>query len=141
MKSLVFKWPYRWFGVWREHGSAYRNFPSVFDFVVPEVNKDYSKDDLRSYLASAPILATTSRANFLNPFTSERCSGSISFRTDGEWLWLDDLAEYVFFNGVVLPKVFLECIQRRGFVPPDNVAEESIANLDWPNVLSTQSTQ
>jgi hypothetical protein len=42
-----------------------------------------------------------------------------SIRTDGEWLWRDDLAYYVSRHDVALPEEFLRAIRDRNYVVPD----------------------
>jgi hypothetical protein len=130
--NKVDTWKHRWFGVWAESGAAYQNCPSAKEFVVPEVNHFYSKDRLRNYLSSAPIIVSTSRRNFPNPFTGELIGGSISFRTDGKWLWLDDLPDYIEKHGVAIPTVWLAEIEARDYKPPEKVDDELIERLEWP---------
>ena len=126
------QWPYRWFGVWAEYGTVYAKCPSAISFVVPATNAKYEKAKLRAYLTSAPVVASTSRRNFPNPFTGERAAGSVSFRTDGKWLWLDDLADYVDHHAVTLPDAWLAEIEERNYIPPESVADEVVAQLEWP---------
>lgn len=125
------RWPHRWFGIWNEYGPAYANCPSVRDFVCPSVAQSYAQRRLREYLTSAQEVASTSRQNFPSPFSGARRSGSISFRTDGTWLWLDDLPDYIEEHGVAIPAAFLAQIEANNFVPP-KVDQEAIAKLEWP---------
>lgn len=71
------------------------------------MSSDYDKPALRRYLTTAEIVASTSRASFPSPFTGKQLAGSISFRTDGKWLWLDDLVDHIDQYGVTLPPAFL----------------------------------
>ena len=130
--SEVDDWPYRWFGVWAEFGPAYKKCPSVHSFVKPEINLQYRKDRLCKYLRTAPILASTSRVNFPNVFTGSRFAGSISFRSDGKWLWLDDLAEYVDHYNVAIPTRWLNDIEARNYSPPDELSGDVTRVLEWP---------
>ena len=132
MASL--EWEHRWFGYWREYGPAYSECPSIRDFVDQQVVSNYNKEGLRSYLTSAPIVASTSRINFPCPFTGRRIAGSLSVRTDGEWSWLDDLPDYIEEFGVRLPARFEEKIQDLNFLPPTEVSPEQINALERPPV-------
>lgn len=128
----MISWPHRWFGVWSEYGDAYKLCPSIRQFVLPGISAGYPRDDIERYLRSAPVVASTSRSNFPNPFTQQRLGGSISFRTDGKWVWLDDLADYVASHDVALPPEWVEEMRDRNFVPPEHVDEEAMAGLEWP---------
>jgi hypothetical protein len=128
------QWNHKWFAVWQEYGPAYEECPRVRDFVFPEVTRNYDKHRLREYLTTAHIVASTSRNQFPCPFTGKRTGGSISFRTDGHWLWLDDLADYIDQFNVAVPSEFLKTIENNGYVPPP-VTDEGIAErLEWPPV-------
>jgi hypothetical protein len=59
--------------------------------------------------------------------------GSISFRSDGIWLWLDDLPEYIDKFNVALPSAFLGNILQNQYVPPP-VGKEAAKKLEWPPV-------
>lgn len=127
-------WPYRWFGVWREYGPKYKDCPSIREFVAPELVAHYDKKRLREYLLNGQIVASTSRASFPCPFTGTRHPGTLSFRTDGEWLWLDDLPDYMENFAVAIPSNWLRFIESRGYeVRP--VTDLEIKSLQWPPVL------
>ena len=132
MINAVNQWPHLWFGVWKEYGPRFQNCPSAFSFIDHELNQTYQKTRLTAYLTSAHILGTTSRINFPNPFTGELVNGSISYRTDGKWLWLDDIADYIVHHDLVLPTMWLAEIETRNYTPPDFVEDEVIERLDWP---------
>lgn len=127
-------WNHKWFGVWREYGEAYAACPSIHDFTIPGASLHYDKIGIRQYLTQAPIVASTSKANFPNPFDGRRGVGSISFRTDGEWLWLDDLPEYIDQFGVAIPTNWLNKIEIAQYVPPVAVTQELIGKLEWPEM-------
>ena len=130
---ILDKWNHRWFGVWREYGPAYEYCPSVRDFVFPTVVRCYDKARLRQYLTKAQIVASTSRHSFPCPFTGKLTGGSISFRTDGRWVWLDDLADYIDQYDVAIPTDWLREIEKNEYVPPF-VEEAVVQKLEWPPV-------
>jgi hypothetical protein len=138
MRNLE-RWKHRWFGVWREYGPGYEACPSARDFVFPEITRTYDKRRLKEYLTNAHVIASTSRSRFPCPFTGRRTTGSISFRTDGHWLWLDDLADYVDRFDIAIPSEFLENIEKNGFTPPV-VLEDVTQKLEWPPVKRKGST-
>ncbi|WP_276481180.1 hypothetical protein [Paraflavitalea pollutisoli] len=127
------EWPHKWFGVWREYGKGYEQYPSVWDFVQPELNAGYEKPRLLKYIRSGYALASSSRRHYPHPVTGMVKTGSICYRTDGVWLWLDDLGDYIEKSGVVIPDAWYRHIQNNQFVIP--VLGASIANsLEWPGV-------
>jgi hypothetical protein len=127
-------WPHKWFGFWYEQGEHYKNCPSVHLFVDHSVNKTYRRKELASYLATAPVVASTSRWNFPNPLSGERSGGSLSTRTDGEWIWLDDLADLVEKNDVCIPSNWLLKIHQRLYTPPAAVSDAQLLGLDVPPI-------
>lgn len=131
--SDIDSWPNRWFGYWREYGPNYRRCPSIRDFVRPDVTATYDKARLRKYLTTATCVASTSRVAFPNPFTGQRIGGSLSWRTDGTWAWMDDLPDYIEQHEVALPTAFLREIRVRDYVPPP-VDPRAFGGLDSPPV-------
>ena len=127
------EWPHRWFGVWKEYGPAFQDCPSIHDFVDHEVAAGYDKVALRRYLTEAEAMAATSRICFPSPFTGKHTGGSICYRTDGEWVWLDDLADYVDQYDVVLPTAFMRNIEKNNHVPPQ-VDQATMDLLEGPPV-------
>lgn len=110
-------WSHKWFGLWKENGQEYTKCPSILDWVKPEIVRNYNLVQVSSYLLNSQELSSTSGEVFPDPFTNELVKGTISFRTDGEWLWLDSLPYYIEKYDVALPKKFLESIQRNNFKP------------------------
>lgn len=129
--SNIDQWPFRWFGVWREFGPKYKECPSIREFVSPELVAHYDKKRLREYLLNCQVVASTSRASFPCPFTGVQQKGSISFRTDGEWLWLDDLPDYIENFNVAIPSRWLRSIEARSY-EIQTVDDHSVMKLEWP---------
>jgi hypothetical protein len=132
--SVLDQWNHKWFGAWREYGPAYELCPHIQEFVIPEVASRYDKVRLREYLTKSQVVASTRRGSFPCPFTGKRNCGSISFRTDGEWLWLDDLPDYIDQFNVAIPSSWLLMIEANGYVPPPPINPSAIEKLDWPPV-------
>lgn len=126
-------WPYKWFGVWKEYGKHYENYPSVHGFIDEAKNSKYDKEQLLRYLRDGHIIAATSRINFPNPVTGEVIGGSLCNRTDGKWLWFDDLADYVENNHAVIPDQWYLDIQNNNFIVPEVDAQQVEATLEWPS--------
>ncbi|HEY9101404.1 hypothetical protein [Chitinimonas sp.] len=61
-----------------------------------------------------------------------RLSGCYHTLTDGYWFWPADLAYYVQEYGVEVPKVFLDSLSERNWVPPDETAVQAILNAETP---------
>ena len=134
--SILDDWNHRWFGMWQEYGPAYANCPSARNFVFPEIVARYDKLRLRQYLTTAQEIAATSRSSFPCPFTGKRIPGSITFRTDGEWHWPDDLPDYIDRFDLAIPTAFLRAIEARNYVPPAPVGPDTIARLERPPIVS-----
>jgi hypothetical protein len=134
--NAVKSWPHKWFGVWKEYGAAYEACPSVQTFVDAGASAQYDKPRLRQYLTSAPIVASASRINFPCPFTGKRTAGTISFRTDGRWLWLDDLPDYIDKYDLAIPAEFLHDIESNNYLPP-LVGPDAVKQLEWPQCRQT----
>ncbi|MGZ4654788.1 hypothetical protein [Oryzihumus sp.] len=80
--------------------------------------------DLVRYLLTAHVLAATSSRviDVLNPELGEVSGENI--RTDGEYLWPEDLAYYVQTYGARPPQAFLEHIRREGRPRPVDSASD-----------------
>lgn len=50
---------------------------------------------------------------------SRQVMNGSSIRTDGDWLWREDLAYYVERHNVAVPAEFLELIRRRDYLVPE----------------------
>ncbi|MEO1245768.1 MAG: hypothetical protein AAFX56_08835 [Pseudomonadota bacterium] len=133
MSTTRDKWHHRWFGVWREYGEAYRECPSIENFICPGASTGQDKKRIAHYLDTAHLIATTSRIQFPCAISGHRFFGSVSYRTDGQWLWLDDLSHYVIEHGVCIPPEMMEHMRTYHFEPPE-VTEKQIEKLDWPAV-------
>jgi hypothetical protein len=126
------QWTNRWFGCWAEFGERYSACPKLEDFIDlqwqhPQIDK------IITYLKNAPVVATTSRLAI--PWARGDGDGRsvLSYRTDGVWLWLDDLDYYVLAIRVRLPDAFVKHIETVDFKFP---AAESISphQLQWPPI-------
>jgi hypothetical protein len=132
MKELE-NWPYKWFGFWKEYGEDYNNFPSIISFINNEINSNYPKFQLLNYLKNGHVVASTSRSAFQNPFTSTIELGEISIRTDGKWIWLDNICEFIEYNDLVLPLNFYEDIKGNNFIISQKNSF-NLESLEWPNI-------
>lgn len=130
MSGAFEDWPFTWFGCWREFGAAYARCPSIDDFVDP--TWDYvDRDRLVAYLVGAPVVATTSRLGL--PWAKGPGDGrsSVSYRSDGVWVWLDDLDYYIEEQSLRLPDSFVAAIEGRHFEPPAALEVDPMT-LSWP---------
>lgn len=132
MKELE-NWPYKWFGFWKEYGEDYNNFPSIISFISNEINNNYPKFQLLDYLKNGHVITSTSRSAFQNPFTSQIESGAISIRTDGKWIWLDNICDFIEHNNLVIPFSFYENIKKNNFIIPKENSF-NLEDLEWPNI-------
>jgi hypothetical protein len=102
--------------------------------VAPDIVAQYDLNRLIKYLRESPVVATASRMNFPCAMTGVRTTGSISFRTDGEWVWLDDLPDYVEKHRVAIPTKWYHKIEASHFTPAPAVDQSVIAGLEFPPV-------
>ena len=130
--SFASEWKNRWFGVWREMGAAFSACPSVRDFVGSADWAGYDRDGLVRYLETAQVVASTSRMAFPCVLCGAREGGSLSYRTDGVWLWPDDLPHYISEHSIVPPRSMLEHIASKRYRPP-TVSQEQVDQLQWPD--------
>ena len=126
-------WQHKWFGVRRELEPEYQLCPSITDFLRAEHPANVHAEDTARYLETAQVIAITSRLRVPCVLTGKTFIGSLAYRTDGEWLWPDDLAHYFREHDIQLPQAMLETMKRNGFQPPP-VSAEAIANLEWPPI-------
>jgi hypothetical protein len=124
-------WEHRWFGFWSEYGPSFSRCPSIREFLRPRSGGSYDCNAVATYLSTAHVIMSTSRMAWPNPFGLSARPTSLSMRTDGVWVWPDDLAEQVEELGVALPTSLLEHMARNGFRPP-GVSEQQIQELEWP---------
>lgn len=124
-------WPFKWFGYWKEYGFNYYNYPSIQNFIKPQINKTYDKDKLLYYLDSGIEIASTSKSSFPSPIDGNIEIGSLSLRTDGEWLWLENISDLIKSFDVVIPIAFYENIQKNRFRIP-RVTEKQKKKLEYP---------
>jgi len=132
-------WPYKWFGIWKEMGPGYNSCPSVYDWIDPEEVASYGDDlpRIKNYLRKATIIVTTSAMAFPNIISGKsKREDSVSYQTDGTWVWFDDLAEYVELNNVALPRNFYTHMKKHSFIPPD-ASNVNPDDLDWPSSIKS----
>lgn len=130
--SAIAQWSHKWFGVWSEFGPEYAKCPSITEFVDHRINAAYPKSEIVRYLRESPVVAVTSRYGFPNLFTGERLGGTIAFRTDGKWVWLDDIAGYVEQYDVCVPDKMLADMKAAAFCFPISVPDDIADHLEWP---------
>jgi len=74
---------------------------------------------------------STSRRSFPCLISGESFSGSLSVRTDGVWVWQDDLAHYVKDHNVALPQEFLTHIKSNNYAVPSLISVDE-SKLQFP---------
>ena len=129
--SSVSDWNHRWFGFWKEMGPKFSFCPSIKEFRTGNELNINEKKLVLAYLKNGFVVATTSRLAFPCVITGKRFSGSISYRTDGHWLWFDDLGYYVECFGVALPLRMLEHIRANQYTIPQ-VSQVEVDSLEYP---------
>lgn len=128
-------WNHKWFGFWREFGFEYSKCPSIYNWIYPNEDNYYGKELPRilHYLRTGISISTTSAVAFPNPFNEQYQCGATSIRTDGVWIWLDLLADYMERNNVYIPESFYCHIKGNSFTLPD-VLSVNPKNLDWNGI-------
>lgn len=130
MMSPFADWPHRWFGCWREFGRGFTRCPSIDEF-VDEGWQHPRRGDLVRYLSRAPSVAVTSRVAI--PWARGEGDGrtSVGYRSDGVWLWFDDLDYYVTEQAVRPPDALVAHVEQNRYRPPRRLRVDRAA-LDWP---------
>ena len=124
-------WPFKWFGIFRSSTDPPSLFPRFDEFVDPDW-LPYDKNQIVLYLATAPMVLTTS----LPDTECEICKSILTvgtFRSDGEWLWPDNLAHFVGHHNIVLPDEMVNKIRAMNYIAPAN-CDKSFESLPWPRM-------
>src|SRR5262245_5146912 len=92
--------------------------PSLKDAVRPQAN--YEVKSVAKYLRNAPAMYAYfgQVQDVLNP--TQSYIGPTDVRTDGVWVWPEDLAYYVEHYNVVLPMEFLEQVKLKLYPPTED---------------------
>lgn len=132
----VKNWPYKWFGIWKEYGDNYKNYPSIYNCVEINSYTNIDKEGLFKYLTESFLIASTSSISFPSPFNGEIIGESVSYRTDGEWIWLDNIAHFIKNNNLLIPEIWYETIKNNNFFIDKalSLSDEYIDKLDWPSL-------
>lgn len=112
-------------------GHEYSGCPSIKNCLDRDEVGTYDIKKVEEYLVTGFPLEVTSRMSFPCVMSGEVFSGELCYRTDGEWLWQDDLAYYLTRYSVALPPRFLDQMKHNEYAPPA-VSDEQIVALDWP---------
>ena len=126
-------WPYRWFGYWIETSPNRTILPSIKAFQSEKINQGYDHGNLVNYLTQAHVLSVTSALSRVLPISGERINGQITLatRTDGHFIWVDDIANYIAEDHLVLPDGWYDRIFRNNFAIP-KVTKKELASLELP---------
>ena len=125
---LLNGWSHRWYGFWRTAESD-SDLPRIEDAVRENIVIDHL-DGVVSYLENTPIVLATSGHRTRCLFCDEQIGSSV-YRSDGVWLWPDDLSHYVRVHEVALPEAFVEHIRNVNYIPPDE-CRVRLEDLPWP---------
>ena len=117
MKYNYNSWPYKVLGKWREMGTFWAPYPSVYDFIDPNWNPPY-RDRIINYLRTAKVISVTSKLQSPCVIDDDDINITLCHCTDGVWEWYDDLAHYVEVHSVRLPDAFVEHMLSLDFTPP-----------------------
>ena len=131
-------WPHRWFGFWADPGDEPGEFPQIGPWLRPDIAVGDGVDAAVNYLTTARHLTATSRSTQPCMVCGERGTGSLCVRTDGVWLWWDNLDHYIEAHGLVLPDGLRERIEQFGGVPPA-ATREQITSLECPSTWTPEN--
>lgn len=115
-------------GYFRELGHGDPEGPSLREALG--VGDESEAARIADYLEDgAGVAATTAPAvDVVDP--QHPVLGSVSIRTDGEWVWPSDLAHYVRRYAVALPHQFVETVRERGYRAPRLTEDQLDALID-----------
>ena len=107
-----------------EHGD--RDGPSLRDAVTESPRQD--REHLAGYLRSGSVIAATGGMLVDDVLDPERTNvAELMVLTDGEWLWLSDLAYYFEEYKVALPEDFVDHMRALDWTPPSLSDDELVA--------------
>lgn len=122
-------WPHRWFGFFSETPDGDPEAAWIEDFV--DTAWDVTERDLViSYLSESPVVVA-------GCLPSKKCLlcdlqvPSATFKSDGVWLWPQNLLHMVEKHGIRVPREFVEHMRASSFTAPAR-CEESLEMLPWP---------
>lgn len=112
-------WNYRGISFFKEeiihlNGEDNKEFPSIKDFQQNGVYTSEVRKKLCKYLENCPAIVSTSYRR-LNAYTLEPIF-SLTYFTDGEFIFTNLLQEYICYDNFVLPQKWYELIKIRNYI-------------------------
>lgn len=133
-------WPFRWFGFWGEPEDRNVPLPYVGDFMVPEAARPPDREELARYLSGGKPIASIPGYYVVDPISFDGYSSMVSIRTDGVWLWRDDLGELLLKYRLTLPKDLLARIRARNHETP-KPGEPIGSPAEWPPIVNPEAPE
>lgn len=111
-------WPKKWFGFFRPNDNDPEFLPKYSDFIDPGWVSEVTKKKVAGYLEKAECILAGPYADEKCAFCDKRFCGSVTFYSDGEWVWPATLSHDVACHNVRLPDKFMRKIEASGYSPP-----------------------
>ena len=114
-------WNYRGISFFKEEirykDENISNYPSIKQFQQKELYEPGIRYKLCNYLGNCPAIVSTSYKR-LNAYTFEPIF-SLTYFTDGDFIFTNLLQEYMYHNNFVLPQKWYELIKTRDYLNQD----------------------
>ncbi|MEK8018228.1 MAG: hypothetical protein VSS75_015240 [Candidatus Parabeggiatoa sp.] len=130
--DIFHNWPYRWFGVWTEPGSADKKWP-LRTQLTDSKWKFKGKKHLIQYLRSARIVLCSGSFHIHCNLCHQDIGDPGCWQSDNVWLWPCSLAHYVDKHHIRLPDKMLYHIVNNQFIPPTDIIV-GYDDLPWPDL-------
>lgn len=100
------------------------------DFVDLNWEQD-EKQAVLAYLDRSEVVVVALIPSVKCVLCGENAGNPSAYKSDGVWLWPEDLAHNVRRHGIRVPDRMVEHMRRNGFKPPQNLRID-VPNLPWP---------
>lgn len=131
-REIANTWDKKWFGFWGDEEKVTMH-PFSIDDHVDSSWMPSDREKLVHYLRSSPVAIMAQVGDSKCGLCNELITGSC-YRSDGEWLWTDDLAHMVEKHFFILPDSFVNHIREKSYMPPESISV-SISDLPWPDKM------
>lgn len=136
--SIFSEWPHKWFGFWASassnKASTSYSLPLITEF-LEEKHRVVHGHEVESYLLNAPRILTVPTSECVFERDNLDHVGTLCLRTDGEWLWWDNIVHYMIHHHLRLPDALIEHIGNKDFEPPKSLeltVQDMLERLEWP---------
>lgn len=122
-------WPHKWFGCWREDGEGYEKCPSITSWPTGKP-PDEEVATVVASLAQGQVVCVSQTLGRSCHLCKHEFEPSLSWLSDGVWLWPEDLVHYYQDHYLSLPEDLRKRLLAYDVDNPPHVDSKA---LDWPD--------